>query len=200
MRIKFTEYCGAPIVDVTDIIQRASILPETFTLVVNEMNGTVIGNEVLRKVNPTQSYSLGTVKKRFLARLYTADGILLYQLYLNPVGVDNSLTVSGSTYNTYTCTRPSLNVGMVKPVFPCYVPYVIKMYSGDGTHTLLREFLISTYSTFRIDDLMPDTDYEFELYLMVHYWIVKLHILQNFLLGSSRILITLGILVMVVIP
>ena len=159
-----TEYCGAPIVDVTDIIQRASILPETFTLVVNEMNGTVIGNEVLRKVNPTQPYSLGTVKKRFLARLYTADGILLYQLYLNPVGVDNSLTVHASVYNIYTCTRPILDVDMVKPVFPCYVPYVIKMYSGDGTHTLLREFLISTSGGVRIYDLMPDTDYEFELY------------------------------------
>ena len=158
-------YCGNPSINLTDLIRRTGF-PETFTLVVNEMNGAVIGNEVLRQVNPNQTYSLGTVRKKFIARLYTTDNILLYQLILNPVDVANAMSLDAS-YSRQDCQHTNISGRLNNPILDCYSPYVAKLYTGDGTHTLLREILINSresHPSFFMNGLTPNTNYEVELY------------------------------------
>ena len=159
-------YCGQPIVNVTDLIRRAR-LPETFTLVVNELNGTTIGAEVLRKINPNQTYSLPDRSKTYLVRLYTHDNFVLLEYSMSPVQVENTMTLEA--YSNYDCKATSISIRYSRDIVDCYAPYVLKTYVGSGaTRTLLRETLINRYiytSTFTYrSDYSPNTDYEFELY------------------------------------
>ena len=158
-------YCGQPTVNVTDFIKRAR-LPETFTLVVNELNGTTIGAEVLRRVNPNETYSLGTARKTFLVRLYTADNFVLMEYTLFPIEVENTMTLE--TVANDDCKTASIKIYYSNDILSCYAPYILKTYKGSGaTRTLLSEQLFNQYTcsrhTYR-NDYEPDTDYEFELY------------------------------------
>ena len=162
-----TDYCGKPTVDVTELINGLS-LPETYTLVVNEMNGTVVGAEVLRKVNPNVAYSLGTERKKYLIQLYTADNILLYKHILTPVGIENSLSLHTGPSSEDVCKYAYVYASIDRPLLSCYAPYVIKVYTGDGSHTLIREDLIndrdSSHRGITYRKMQPNTDYELELY------------------------------------
>ena len=159
-------YCGNPTVNVSDFIRRAR-LPETLTLVVNELNGGVKGAEVLRKTNLNVTYSLGTVPKSYLVQLYTADNFLLAQYPLIPVPVGNTMTLTSRSM--YNCQTTAIDIQFSNDVVDCYSPYILKTYKGSGaTRTLLREEIFNdVYSNCRNrerNDYEPDTDYDFELY------------------------------------
>ena len=161
-----TTYCGEPTVNVTDFIKRAR-LPETLTLVVNEMNGGTVGAEVLRKVNPNATYSLGTVAKTYLVQLYTADNFLLAKYTMSPVPVVNTMTLE--TRSAYDCKNASINIRYSNSIVSCYSPYVLKTYKGTGAgRTFMREEIFNTYTGCGNNsarwDYDPNTDYEFELY------------------------------------
>lgn len=161
-----TTYCGNPTVNVTDFIER-SRLPETLTLVVNEMNGGTVGAEVLRKVNPNTTYSLGTVAKTYLVRLYTADNFLLGQYTMNPVPVVNTMSLTSSSVSN--CKDVYISISFSDDIVYCYSPYILKIYiKNGGTRTLLRDEIFNEYGNynryFSWSNFKPDTDYDFELY------------------------------------
>ena len=159
-------YCGLPNINVNILLNKIN-LPEKFTLVVNEMVGTSIGTEVLRQENPNTTYSLGNSRKTFLARLYTADNILFYQIKITPIGAPNVTMLLSSSSST-NCVASKIAARFSEDVIPCYAPYVLKTYTTDGTRTLVREELLQYLSTPRYEEFpwnySPNTNYEFELY------------------------------------
>ena len=160
-----TTYCGLPTVDANRLVNPN--MPETITLVVNEMNGTVIGNQVLRQVKPTGVYHLGNNRKTYMIRLYTADNILLYQSQIVPIPAPNARMFLSSPISQ-NCKTSRIRIRLSEEVNTCYGPYILKVYTGDGTHTLLEELLYphisSTGETELPANYTPNTKYDFELY------------------------------------
>ena len=164
-------YCDQPTVNVADMVQRPAF-PEIFTLVVNEMNGSSIGAEVLRKVNPNQTYSLGTDHKTFLVRIYTADNTVVYSYTMTPTEVNNTLKLE--PYDRKQSCHPTtgMSVYIQNDKVSCYMPYVLKFYKGTGaSRTFLSDQLITRYESSLynnwdtyISGLSLNTDYEVELY------------------------------------
>ena len=111
------------------------------------MNGSSIGAEVLRKVNPNQTYSLGTDHKTFLVRIYTADNTVVYSYTMTPTEVNNTLKLA--PYDSKQSCHPTtgMSVKIQKDKVACYMPYVLKFYKGTGaSRTFLSDQIITLYS------------------------------------------------------